>query len=305
MAFQPNEHFLMKTVLGFSLALLAFLGITSAVTPDPKAPQILIQAKFVEVSERNPELSRSEPLPAPLDAAKKAPVVLTTLTDPQFQVLIRSLNQRKGVDLLSAPRITTRSGQRAEIEVIREFVYQDEAGKQDTKHPGVTLAVLPKMAAADQITLDLSPQVVEFEGFAAPKSGGEEPIFYKKILYPDGTSTEFANNVEKGEVRESKFDARGVLLSEKTVPAPKARGEPIFNERKANAKIALTSGQTVILEMEPRTDKQLVEETDEAGRVISSKTDVFRRRLFVFVTASLVDPATGKPRGPAATTATS
>src|SRR5438094_540663 len=42
-------------------------------------------------------------------------------TDPQFQVVIRSLNQKKGVDLLSAPEVTTKSGQRAVIELVRAF----------------------------------------------------------------------------------------------------------------------------------------------------------------------------------------
>src|SRR5204863_7462498 len=44
-------------------------------------------------------------------------------TNPQFQVVIRALNQKKGIDLLSAPRVTTKSGQRAIIEVVREFRY--------------------------------------------------------------------------------------------------------------------------------------------------------------------------------------
>src|SRR5207245_4779798 len=44
-------------------------------------------------------------------------------TDPQFQVAIRALNQKKGVDLLSAPKVTTKSGQRAIIEIVREFRY--------------------------------------------------------------------------------------------------------------------------------------------------------------------------------------
>ena len=43
------------------------------------------------------------------------------MTNPQFQVVIRALSQKKGVDLLSAPRVTTKSGQRAVIEVVREF----------------------------------------------------------------------------------------------------------------------------------------------------------------------------------------
>src|SRR5438067_13807806 len=46
-------------------------------------------------------------------------------TNPQFQVVIRALNQKKGIDLLSAPRVTTKSGQRAIVEVIREL-----------RHPG-------------------------------------------------------------------------------------------------------------------------------------------------------------------------
>src|ERR1700736_1594935 len=47
-------------------------------------------------------------------------------TQPQFQVVIPPLNQKKGVDLLSAPRVTTKSGQRAVVEVIREFRYPTE-----------------------------------------------------------------------------------------------------------------------------------------------------------------------------------
>ncbi len=44
-------------------------------------------------------------------------------TNPQFQVVVRALNQKKGIDLLSAPTVTTKSGQRAIIEVIRELRY--------------------------------------------------------------------------------------------------------------------------------------------------------------------------------------
>src|SRR5438128_4495143 len=44
-------------------------------------------------------------------------------TNPQFQVVLRGLNQRKGVDLLSAPKVTTKSGQRAIIDIVREFRY--------------------------------------------------------------------------------------------------------------------------------------------------------------------------------------
>jgi general secretion pathway protein D len=41
------------------------------------------------------------------------------LTDPQFRLVIRALEQRRGVDLLSAPRITTMSGRQAQVKVVR------------------------------------------------------------------------------------------------------------------------------------------------------------------------------------------
>lgn len=41
------------------------------------------------------------------------------LTDPQFRLVIRALEQRRGVDLLSAPRVTTMSGRQAQVKVVR------------------------------------------------------------------------------------------------------------------------------------------------------------------------------------------
>lgn len=40
------------------------------------------------------------------------------LTDPQFRVVIRALEQRQGVDLISAPKITTLSSRQAQIKVV-------------------------------------------------------------------------------------------------------------------------------------------------------------------------------------------
>ena len=42
-------------------------------------------------------------------------------TNPQFQLVIRALSQQKGVDLMSAPKVTTKSGNSATIKIIREF----------------------------------------------------------------------------------------------------------------------------------------------------------------------------------------
>ena len=59
-------------------------------------------------------------------------------TNPQFQVVIRALNQKKGIDLLSAPSVTTKSGQRAIIEVIQRTSLPEDihsaAGSIDQQH---------------------------------------------------------------------------------------------------------------------------------------------------------------------------
>tara|TARA_R110002096_G_scaffold301332_5_gene496221 strand:- start:288 stop:1760 length:1473 start_codon:yes stop_codon:yes gene_type:complete len=46
----------------------------------------------------------------------------SVLTDSQFQVVMRAL-EKGGNNLLSAPSVVTHSGQRANIEIIREFIY--------------------------------------------------------------------------------------------------------------------------------------------------------------------------------------
>src|SRR5204862_4169204 len=119
-------------------------------------------------------------------------------TNPQFQVVIRALNQKKGIDLLSAPSVTTKSGQRAIVEVIRELRYPGTytapqvpsistttgttvvgaaaavpvvvtpttPATWETRNTGVTLEVEPVVGGdATTIDLNLIPQVVEFEGF--------------------------------------------------------------------------------------------------------------------------------------------
>ncbi len=248
-AFPPKQHPLMKGVLCLGIVLLTFLGITRAATPkpDPKAPQILIQAKFVEISEKQEDSgSTSTPLPAPLDVSLKKPGIMGILTDPQFQVAVRGLSQRKGIDLMSAPALTTKSGQEAKVEIVRKFAYNDKAGKPVNMKTGVIFSVLPKIKENGQLELDMSPQVVEFMGFVEHKDGWKEPS---------------------------------------------------FSDRNVNVSTVLSSGKTVVLELQGRTDGQLVQDTDGKGNIISSRTDYFTKRLLVFVTASILPPAhtTGTP----------
>jgi general secretion pathway protein D len=213
-------------------------------------------------------------------------------SDPQFQVVIRALNQMKGVDLLSSPRITTKSGQRAVIEIIREFRYPTEFDPPqvpteiggnassaivvtpttpttfETRNTGVTLEVEP-VVGADGYTIDLNlvPQVVEFEGFIN---------YGSPILASTGTSSS--------------------ILTENVI------NQPIFSSRKITTSVSVWDGQTVALGGLIREDVQKVNDKVPVlgdipllGRAFRSKVDQhIKRNLTIFVTARLIDPA-GQP----------
>jgi general secretion pathway protein D len=232
-------------------------------------------------------------------------------TDPQFQVVVRALNQKKGVDILSAPRVTTKSGQRAVIEIVREFRYPTQfqppqipqtfrggdtfsqnpltgasSGSTgafpvtpttptafETRNTGVTLEVEP-VVGPDDFTIDLNlvPQVVEFEGF---------------INYGSPIQTVSTNLLG---------------VAQTTVLTPNVINQPIFSTRKVTTSVSVWDGQTVVLGGLIREDVQKTEDRTPiigdiplVGRLFRTNADQhIKRNLIIFVTARLVNPA-GQP----------
>jgi general secretion pathway protein D len=235
------------------------------------------------------------------------------LTDPQFQLVVRALNQKKGVDLLSAPRVTTKSGQRAVIEIVREFRYPtqfeppqipqtvgsvttrtDTGGiiplggassvpvtpttptHFETRNTGVTLEVEP-VVGPDGVTIDLNlvPQVVEFEGFIN---------YGSPILAP---SSSFLNTV-----------TGGLITSPQSVLTPNIINQPVFSTRKVTTSVSVWDGQTVVLGGLMREDVQKTEDRTPllgdiplVGRLFRTNAEQhIKRNLVIFVTARLVNP---------------
>jgi general secretion pathway protein D len=227
-------------------------------------------------------------------------------TDPQFQVVIRALNQKKGVDLLSAPKVTTKSGQRAIIEVVREFRYpktftppqvpsiSSSTGNTvvggsttvpvvvtpttpqdwDTRNTGVTLEVEPVVGGdATTIDLNLVPQVVEFEGF----------INYGSPINAVGVNT-------VGGVISTSVP---VVLTENVI------NQPVFSTRKVTTSVSVYDGQTVVLGGLMREDVQKTEDKTPiigdiplVGRLFRTNVDQhIKRNLVIFVTARVITPS--------------
>jgi general secretion pathway protein D len=230
------------------------------------------------------------------------------LTSPQFQVVIRALNQKKGVDLLSAPRVTTKSGQRAMIEIVREFRYPTQFQPPtipqtfrsdtvdnttvvpdptrfvtasafpvtpttptafETRNTGVILEVEP-VVGPDGITIDLNlvPQVVEFEGF---------------INYGSPIQTTSTN---------------ALGMTRVNVLTPNVINQPIFSSRKVNTSVSVWDGQTVVLGGLMREDVQKTEDRTPilgdipiVGRLFRTNVEQHvKRNLIIFVTARLMNP---------------
>lgn len=230
--------------------------------------------------------------------AGPAPAILGVagiFTNPQFQVVLRALNQKKGIDLVSSPKVTTKSGQRATIQIIREFRYPSEYDLPqvtqtpgtaytpatptsptafETKPVGITLEVEPTVGP-DSYTIDLvlSPRIVEFEGF----------INYGSPINTVATLAGTAIN-------------SNVLVTANVI------NQPVFSSREVTTEVTVYDGQTVVLGGLLREDIQKTEDKVPiigdipiAGRLFRTVADQhIKRNLIMFVTAGLLDPA-GQP----------
>jgi len=205
---------------------------------------------------------------------------------------LRALSQRTGSDLLSAPKITVLSGNRASITVAQELRFpqsygeiQSEVGQsggtttngggagvtitagtpQDftSRNVGVELAVTPTVEEDDySISLELNPRVTEFEGFV--EYGGSSVAI-------QGTTT---------------------------VTVPSGFFQPIFSTREINTRVTVWDGATLVMggltreEVKRVNDKvPILGDIPYLGRAFRSKGESSQKRnLLIFVTANLVSP---------------
>jgi general secretion pathway protein D len=230
-------------------------------------------------------------------------------TDPQFQVVIRALNQKKGVDLLSAPRVTTKSGQRAVIEVIREFRYPTEFDPPQipqTFNQPTTLSLTPGLGAQTQGSFPVTPTTPT--AFETRNTGVTLEV--EPVIGPDGYTidlnlvpqvVEFEGFINYGSpIQTSSTNALGVSVT--NVITPNVINQPIFSTRKVTTSVSVFDGSTVVLGGLIREDIQKVEDKIPLlgdipilGRLFRSSVDQhLKRNLIIFVSAKLINPA-GEP----------
>lgn len=236
-------------------------------------------------------------------------------TDPQFQVVIRALNQKKGVDLLSAPRVTTKSGQRAVIEIVREFRYPtqfdppkipDSVGSNVGGNLGALDPVTGLFSGGSVNTFPVTPTTpTSFETRNTGVTLEVEPV-----VGPDGVTidlnlvpqvVEFEGFINYGSpIQTTTAGPMGVPIT--AVITPNTINQPIFNSRKVTTSVSVWDGQTVVLGGLMREDVQKTEDKTPilgdvplVGRLFRTNAEQhIKRNLVIFVTARLVNPA-GQP----------
>lgn len=253
-------------------------------------------------------------------AANVAPGILSltgVFDGSAVQMIMRGLAQKKGTDLMTAPSVTARSGEKATIEIIREFIYPTEyeppqlpaqvgggigggglggglggGGVQsfpvtpatptsfETRNTGVTLEIAPNIGANDfVIDLNFAPEIVEFEGFINYGSPIQTP----------------ASGIFN-EIGELVGNQPATTLTENRIEMP------VFSTRRVNTALTIFDGYTVAVGGLMREDVQNVEDRVPilgdipiVGRLFQSKSENrIKSNLIIFVTAEIID-ATGRP----------
>ena len=212
----------------------------------------------------------------------------SVLTNPDLTMILHALEQNGNADLLSAPKVTTRSGTEATIKVVTEFIYptsfevqggqlQSQQANQNagsivqettvvpqdfaTREVGVILNVMPEVSPdGNMINLTMKPAVVT------------EPVWFQygsTVRRADGSTMQM------------------------NMP------QPFFQVRTLETQISIYDGATVVMggliteSVEKANDKiPILGDIPFLGALFRSKSEKsVKKNLLIFVTAKLVDPA--------------
>jgi hypothetical protein len=153
--------------------------VALAPTPSPEnaltnvAPvQLTIEAKFVEAP---PDVFANLGWSALAQASKQGPAT-GTLREAEFTALFKALKETAGVDILSAPRVTTLDQRHAQVKVVDVRTIRTSEGNLEQYEVGPVLDVVP-VVSPDHSTVQLTvdAKIKEFLGYTDTEPA--QPIF--------------------------------------------------------------------------------------------------------------------------------
>ena len=209
----------------------------------------------------------------------------SVLTNPEVTVVLQALSQHGGSDMLSAPRVTTRSGVNAQIQVVKEIIYPTEFDSE--------IITLQREVAGGGTIQELAATVTPGT-FETRETG--VILNVTPTVGPDGYTIDLVMAPEVAELVD--WIQYGGAVGEFFFNMP----QPIFTSRNITTSIVIWDGQTVVMggmireELTTIKDKiPILGDIPVLGWLFRSEGQNSRKmNLLIFVTARLVDPA-GRP----------
>lgn len=213
-----------------------------------KAPMIMISSSFFDVP-LSPELLQDLGLSL---GDGQAMVNLGVMPEAQMVELLKKIKNTKGADLLSAPSVTTRSGQVARVEMVREFIYPTEFDpphfsqpKDGTAKTGTVLDF--PLTPTTPTAFEMRPVGIRMEVepvFLEDQPGLFEDSMIALNLAPE--ITEFEGFVNYGSpIKANTVDAEGKV--QQTTLSENIVNQPVFHTAKMQTSVTLHSRQCVVL----------------------------------------------------------
>ncbi len=223
--------------------------------------------------------------------------------DIPVDLVIRALERQAGSDLLSAPKILTKSGEMASIHVgeVHWFptAYDVEIERYaqpslvpldyEEEKTGVMLEVTPELDPENgTINMKLSPEIRELAGFDEQHVATVWPDFGEEDLDLDG-DTPIASDL---------FDFLTAREENRTINADRLIARrPVFKTRKVETTVTIEDGSTIVMgglikeKLETFKDSvPFLGRIPLLGRLFRSEGErSVKRNLMIFVTANQVD----------------
>jgi general secretion pathway protein D len=244
-----------------------------------------------------------DPTGAGLISAPGELLVQKVKGDLKIDFMIRALERASGSDLLSAPKIVTRSGAPASIhvgeshwfptafEVVTERYAQPSLVPLDYEEQktGVMLEVTPELDPENgTINMKLAPEIRELAGYDEQHVGTIWPEYGDESLDMNSDTPANNNLIDFLTLREESRTANADRLIAR---------RPIFKTRKVNTAVTIEDGSTIAMgglikeQLETFKDSvPILGKIPLLGRLFRSEGErSVKRNLLIFVTASQVD----------------
>lgn len=207
------------------------------------------------------------------------------LTKPEFRVVLHALNQSGDADLVSAPKVTTLNNQRAQIEMVEEFIYPGEFEVTPPTVTGLGTEAIITHLITPGIAVPISFETRDLGIIlnVTPSVGADRKTITLTLI-PE--ISEFIDWIDYG-IKEG--------IGWNAIPIKK----PIFQTRNVTTSVVINDGETVVLgglvkeELKKSEDKiPLLGDIPLLGVLFRSKKDVSQKiNLVIFVTARLLTPS--------------